>query len=279
MFRGPTAGESMSVTIVSGIRAYLTPIATIGTGTRKVGATTTAIRPRATTTRVPAMRIGNRSRVARRGRVSEVTIPTAPLTAVQLAAAMGENPLCSRSTLGSHPASPCAMKKKPRARTRTVRTRGSASSDRRPSDPSPGAGIAAVGGFRRVTTSQAVTATSMAADSNATVNRHDPVSGMNTEFDRTRVAMPPRTGAVLYAPTANLRSCSSLNQVLTTLGAPAEINGPPMPNRAIADQNPTRPPAEALARPLARMTRAPIARDRRSPSRSTTRPAGGAVAM
>ena len=49
-----------------------------------------------------AMVFGIRLRSVRRGTRSEASTPTSPPRAAQLAAAMAENPLCSRSASGIH---------------------------------------------------------------------------------------------------------------------------------------------------------------------------------
>ena len=111
------------------------------------------------------------------------------------------------------------------------------------------------------------------------VVRHDPVRGMSTELERTRVAMPPMAGMVLYTPMAKRRSRLSANHRPTAFGAPAEMRGPPTPNRAIANQSDPSPPADARRNPLAATTRDPSTMPRRTPRRSSSRPPAGALTM
>ena len=197
MFPGPTARQSMSIRMVRGMSADLTPIAATGRGSRAVGRTITAIRPTATTTRIAARKRGSRSRLARRGRSSEVLIPTTPPSAVQLAAAMAEKPLWLRSTLGSQPPRPWAMKNTPIPKARIARTSASARRSRTPPAETPCPLPSTTGGSCRETTSHTATATTMAPVSITTVALQDPVSGISTELESTRVAIPPRAGAVL----------------------------------------------------------------------------------
>ena len=80
-----------------------------------------------------------------------------------------------------------------------MRTSGSASSARRPAAPAISIGATWIGasGARPEMTSHTAVATTTAPVSTSTVVRHDPVSGMNTELESTRVAMPPIAGMVL----------------------------------------------------------------------------------
>ena len=117
----------------------------------------------------------------------------------------------------------------------------------------------------------------MAPTSITMVVRQDPVRGMSTELDSTRVTIPPMAGMVLYVPMARRRSRSSPNHRPTALGAPAEMSGPPSPNRAMASHRSTRPSAAARSSPLTATTDAPSRIPRCTPRRSSRRPPTGAL--
>ena len=87
----------------------------------------------------------------------------------------------------------------PRPRRSTSLNSELTSRPRRPTATEPPLEVTATGGSgaRPDTTSQTTTATTISPVSMTTVARQEPVKGISTELDNTRVAIPPIAGIVL----------------------------------------------------------------------------------
>ena len=129
------------------------------------------------------------------------------------------------------------------------------------------------------TISQKTKAMAITEVSIAIVQRHEFVSGIRTELDNTRTAILPIAGAAVYAPTANFRSSSSVNQRPIAVGAQEETRGPPTPKRATAIHKVGRLSVKQREIPLTKTKEAPIVIEYPTPKRSITRPAIGDVSM